>query len=280
MPIGDILASFEKAQETATAANQKRYEQALAIYDEIIGRYGPGGTFMAGAEAELGRVKERDVSAEMAHSVSTGMYGTTRPGTAGRRWEAEVGAPSRLKLEDLRMERLSQAQIGKAGAVERVEDVYPDYGMMAQLMAQASSAPSGGVSYGGGGETFPLGRFGETQFPRQVGGGAGVGSYAATPTAGREAAGTAPGPTPDPLKGQQMFTEGGVGMYLGEGRGYLSPEQVDWKDEALEKPVTAAKKKIPTFEEWSAQTGRTSTATYSAVVDMLTKSGQRWGGYK
>jgi len=251
MPIGDILASFEKAQETATAANQKRYEQALAIYDEIIGRYGPGGTFMAGAEAELGRVKERDVSAEMAHSVSTGMYGTTRPGTAGRRWEAEVGAPSRLKLEDLRMERLSQAQIGKAGAVERVEDTYPDYSMMAGLMSQASAgsagggyAPSTGYEMG----THPW----ESGF---MGGGFGV-----SPTLG--------GPSRvDPSTTPDKRTPGPYGP-------------VAASEPTVAPKPTAAKKKIPTFEEWSAQTGRTSTATYSAVVDMLTKSGQRWGGYK
>jgi len=146
MAIGDILDKFEKAQEAAATANQKRYEQALAIYDEIINRYGPGGTFMAGAEAELEKRKERDVAAEMAHSISTGMYGTTRPGTAGRRWEAEIGAPSRLKLEDIRMERLSQAQVGKAGAIERVEDVYPDYAMMAQLVSQVGNVAGVGRS--------------------------------------------------------------------------------------------------------------------------------------
>jgi len=244
MAISDILEKFEKAQETAAAANQRRYEQALAIYDEIINRYGPGGTFMAGAEAELERQKERDVAAEIAHSISAGMYGTTRPGTAGRRWEAEVGAPSRLKLEDIRMERLSQAQVGKAGAIERVEDAYPDYALMAGLMSQAAAGGGGGGSYSRGGELFPLGRFGETQFPRRVsGGGYTTGGY----TGGYTGGGYTGTPTTRPRRAKSTSTEyqpappvftpeGGVGLYLGEGR-MLSPEQVEWTDKSLEKPV-------------------------------------------
>lgn len=258
MPIGDILASFEKAQETAAAANKKRYEQSLAIYDEIIGRYGPGGTFMAGAEAELGRAKERDVSAEMAQSVSTGMYGTTRPGTAGRRWEAEIGAPSRLKLEDLRMERLSQAQIGKAGAVERVEDVYPDYAMMAQYMSQIGAA--GGV----GGGAAPSAGYDKGPSPWEsgfMGGGFGV-----SPTLG--------GPSRvDPSTTPDKRTPGPFGPTAA-----TEPTAAPVTTPTAAPTTTA--KKIPTFKEWSAQTGRTSTATYSAVVRRLTESGQRWGGYK
>jgi len=60
----------------------------------------------------------------------------------GRRWEEAVGGPERLKLEDIQMQRLSQAQIGKAGFIERREDIGPDYGMIAQLATQVGQAPT------------------------------------------------------------------------------------------------------------------------------------------
>jgi len=134
-----ILSQYEAAQAKAREAAAAREAEIRELYDEIIERYGPTGAFGKGYEAQLERQKAREVAAGGQALVSSGLYGTTQLAGLGKKFEEEVGAPARLKLEDIRAERLSQAQIGKAGFVERIEDIYPDYAMMAKLMAQAFS---------------------------------------------------------------------------------------------------------------------------------------------
>jgi len=142
--IDAILEAISKQEATASQANVARQAQVEAIFDEVISRYGPEGSYGKAAEILLGREKVRDVGATAQRDISRGMYGI-RP--YEQEWEAAVGAPARLKLEDIKMERLSQAQLGKAGFLERIEDEYPDYGLAAQL---ASQAAAGGGSSGGG----------------------------------------------------------------------------------------------------------------------------------
>ena len=127
---------------SARQANEQRYAQAMSIYDEIIKRYQPGGTFGKAALGQLEKEKTRAVGRETQQMISSGLYGTTTTAGLPTKWEAEVGAPSRLRLEDIMMERLSQAQVGKAGFIERREDVYPDVGRYAGYTAQAAQAPT------------------------------------------------------------------------------------------------------------------------------------------
>jgi hypothetical protein len=138
---GDILSKLESATEEARQRNLQRYEEAKGIYGEIEAMYAPGGTFGAGYEAQLATQKKRDVAAQVAQSVSSGLFGTTAPATAAKSWEETVGAPARLKLEDIRMEKLAEAKQAKAGLIERREDIYPDYGLLAGLISQGSQSP-------------------------------------------------------------------------------------------------------------------------------------------
>lgn len=149
--------AIEQEYQSALAANEQRYAQAMAIYDEIIKRYQPGGTFGKAALGQLEAQKTRDVGKETQQMISSGLYGTTTTAGLPTKWEAEVGAPSRLRLEDIMMERLSQAQIGKAGFIERREDVYPDVGAYAGYAAQAATAPTFTRTTGGtyGASSFP-----------------------------------------------------------------------------------------------------------------------------
>jgi len=167
--LDEIIAQMEESAEAARLANIRRQQQAEAIYDEIIARYGPGGTYGRAAEALLERQKIGDVGAGAQRLISAGLYGTEVGGGLERAWEAEVGAPARLRLEDIKMERLSQAQLGKAGFVERIEDVGPDYGMMMQYLAQAANVPgaAAGGGYGGYGGTTPGYEFGWSGFPEE-----------------------------------------------------------------------------------------------------------------
>ena len=138
----NYMNSYIQAQEKANEANQKRYTEAMKLYDNMIKRFGPGGTFMSGAEAGLERTKTKDVASGSQALVSAGLSNTTMPAGLGKRWEEEIGGPQRLKLEDMRQERLTQAELGKAGLIERVEDIGPDPNLFAQLMQQGAGAPS------------------------------------------------------------------------------------------------------------------------------------------
>jgi len=153
-----LMALAEKLEgeyASAKSANIKRYQEALGIYDEIVGMYEPGGGFGAGYEAKLEQTKTRDVGTAIQQNISSGLYGVQTTGGAASRWEAEVGQPARLQLEDVRMGRYGEALKGKAGVIERREDTYPDMGLIASLYSQAAqgnvgmpSMPSGSGSYG------------------------------------------------------------------------------------------------------------------------------------
>ena len=155
-----LIADLEAAQSKAQEATAKRYDQMMAIYDEVVRRYQPGGAFEKAALGQLGEQKVQDIGTETQDLVNSGLFGTTTKAGLGQKWESQVGAPARLKLEDIQAQRLSQAQMGKAGAIERVEDVGPDYGLIAGLASQAGQTPtsrsinypsksSGGSSEGG-----------------------------------------------------------------------------------------------------------------------------------
>ena len=151
--LDDLLAKFQQDQERANAANEVRYQEAKAEYDKIIEQYLPGGAFGQGFEAQLERARTKSTAQGMQALVSSGLASTTEAATLGKRFEEEVGAPARQQMEDIRYERLASARAGKAGLIERREDIGPDYGMIAQLVAQASSGPSVAVGtydpYGG-----------------------------------------------------------------------------------------------------------------------------------
>lgn len=93
----------------------------IALLDQIIERYRPGGEFGKPEEALLKREKEKSLAETQQGMVTAGMAGTTAGVGAGRRWEEEVGMPARLKLEDIRTGRLTEAMGAKAGYMERAE---------------------------------------------------------------------------------------------------------------------------------------------------------------
>jgi hypothetical protein len=120
----------------ANKANKIREQEIRDLFKDILSRYGEGGTFGAGYEAQLGRQKVKDVAFGMQNLVSSGMSNTTQPAGIGKKWEEEIGAPERLKLEDLRMDRLSQAQQDYGSFIERISDQAPDMSLISQLLAQ------------------------------------------------------------------------------------------------------------------------------------------------
>lgn len=139
--LATLIQQFQQQQESARQANLKRYAEAQKLYDEIIKRYQPGGEFGKGAISQYERGKVRSLASAAQNLVSSGLYGTSVTAGLGKKYEEEVGTPFRLQLEDIRMGRLSEAERGKAGLIERREDIGPDPALIAQLAMQATSAP-------------------------------------------------------------------------------------------------------------------------------------------
>lgn len=138
--MASILGSFQAAQVAANRANLQRYQQGLGIYDEIIGRVRTGGGFVKGQLAQLERRKTKGVAAGMMSLSQAGLASTTLSAGLPKRWEEEVGTPMRLSIADIAEQRLTQAQMGKAGFIERRQDVGPDPGMISQLMRGVGQA--------------------------------------------------------------------------------------------------------------------------------------------
>ncbi len=149
--MASIGSAFAQASQQARKANEQRYTQGMGLWDEIIQRYQPGGGFGAGAMASYERGKTRAVGAGMQQLVSSGLANTTVAATIGKKYEEEVGTPFKLQLQDVQSQRLSEAQSGKAGFIERRTDVGPDAGLAAQMGQQMGYAQ--GIQAGGYGQT-------------------------------------------------------------------------------------------------------------------------------
>ncbi len=138
--MNSILSQYSQANAQARAANEKRYAEAKGIYEGVQETYKPGGAFGKGQLAQLERGRGRALAGAEQGLVSSGLYGTTLTAGLPKKWEEEVGVPSRLDIEERRMSAYAQAKLGTAGLIERREDTYPDLALMAQLMQQGSSA--------------------------------------------------------------------------------------------------------------------------------------------
>lgn len=131
--VDELIQQFQENQALANEANEKRYVEAMSIYDDIIQQYSPGGGFGQSIEASLARQKDRSVAQGTQDLTSSGLFGTSIKAGLGSKFEEEVAAPTRLKAQDIAYERLAQAQQGKAGFIERREDTGGDFATMAQL---------------------------------------------------------------------------------------------------------------------------------------------------
>lgn len=131
---GGVIAGFGQAAAQARAANIARQRRIETMYSEMMQRYQPGGAFERRGLGEIERARTRGVGQEMQQMIGAGLYGTTTAAGVPRQWEAEVGAPARLRLEDIMQQRLTGIQQQKAGFLERVQEPYPDYSALMRVI--------------------------------------------------------------------------------------------------------------------------------------------------
>ena len=132
-----LYADTQKREADALAANKARETEIRGTYDELIGQ-GFGAARTAGL-ADIERGKTRAIGTGTQQLVSSGLYGTTTAASIPVQAENQASL-SRLRLEDILTQRTNELKLGKAAFVERIEDPYPDYGMLLQAMAARQQA--------------------------------------------------------------------------------------------------------------------------------------------
>ena len=129
-------SAANKSYGQAFAANKARQARIEAMYDQMLKATSREGAFYKSSVGQIEQAKVKGVGQETQNLISSGMYGTTTAAGTPRRWEADVGQPARLKLEDLMEQRRMGIQQQRAGFVERIEDSYPDYSSMFSMLAR------------------------------------------------------------------------------------------------------------------------------------------------
>lgn len=137
---GSLIQDFQKREEGALAANVAREKEVRGTYADIIGRLQEGGAFRRAGEADIARRSKQLVGKESQNLISSGLYGTTTAASIPTRVESSFAQPARLNLESVLEEKTSQAKLGLAGFVERIETPYPDYNMLLQAMIAQQKA--------------------------------------------------------------------------------------------------------------------------------------------
>lgn len=131
-----LAAETTAAANRANAATKAREEEMRAILDEVIGMYRQGGSYGGGVEAGLERERTKTMAAGTQSLVSSGLYNTTQAAGLAGKFSEEVAMPTRMKLEDLRMDRLSSALGQKASMIGDITQTQPDYKLLASLLQQ------------------------------------------------------------------------------------------------------------------------------------------------
>lgn len=132
-----LQRDFTKRETAARSANVARETEIRGTYDELINQ--GQGAFRTAGLADIERGKTQAIGAGTQQLISSGLYGTTTAASIPVQAENQASL-SRLKLEDIIQQRTSQLKLGKAGFVERIEDPYPDYGLLVQAMAARARA--------------------------------------------------------------------------------------------------------------------------------------------
>jgi hypothetical protein len=80
--------------------------------------YAPGGGYGKGTEAALGRAETKAVASGTQALVSSGLAGTTMSAGLSKKFQEEVGVPTRARVEETRAQALSGLELTKAQIIQ------------------------------------------------------------------------------------------------------------------------------------------------------------------
>lgn len=91
---------------------------ASSAIQKAIGYYQEGGGFGKGTEAALERGRTKAMTSGAQGLVSAGLAGTTMMAGLGKKFEEEVGAPMRARVEETRAQAISSLEMTKAQIIQ------------------------------------------------------------------------------------------------------------------------------------------------------------------
>ncbi len=102
----------------APAAGPAVAPEATSAMQKAIEYYQPGGGFGKGTEAALARGETRTVASGAQSLVSSGLTGTTMMAGLGKKYQEEVAAPMRARVEETRAGAISGLEMMKAQIIQ------------------------------------------------------------------------------------------------------------------------------------------------------------------
>ncbi len=136
-----VTSSSKKAAAPAAPATPAGLSpSARALWEKALAHYKPGGGFGAGVEAGLERGRVKSTASGMQNLVSAGLAGTTMAAGLGKKYEEEVAAPTRARVESARAEAISGLQAGMAGAEQRGYETAADRAFQMQMQQRDIAA--------------------------------------------------------------------------------------------------------------------------------------------
>ena len=141
--MADYIQSLLQARNQANLANTQREGEIRSIYDAILSGLTKDSAFYKGGIADIEREKSKGIGQTYQQLISSGMFGTTTAANVPQTWERDYAGPQRLKLEDIMEQRRTSAQLGKAGFIERIQDIGPS---LTDIFSMAQAGQSAGQS--------------------------------------------------------------------------------------------------------------------------------------
>ena len=220
---------------TAGAAGSSMSPSARSAYEKALAHYKPGGGFGKGVEAGLERGRVKSTASGMQNLVSAGLAGTSMAAGLGKKYEEEVGAPTRARLEGARAEAMANIQMSMAGTEQRGYESAQDRQFQMQMQQRSLDAQQQGYNTQLMASSMRGSDDGQVSALRSQLDDAiaklRTRSQPSGPTTHKapkfsfDSAPTTKAPYKDPLVGQPMYSATGTGMYLGGGK-YLTARQL------------------------------------------------------
>jgi len=108
---------------------------AMSAIQKAMAYYKQGGGFGKGIEAQLGRAEKKAVTSGTQSLVSAGLSGTTMGAGLSKKFQEEVGMPTRARVEETRAQALSSLEMAKAQVIQGATEADRSRGLQ-EYMAQ------------------------------------------------------------------------------------------------------------------------------------------------
>ena len=89
-------------------------KEVSAAFEKALSYYRPGGGYAKGVEASLVRGEKKSTASGMQSLVSSGLAGTTMAAGLGKKYQEEVAAPTRARVEETRVGQMSSIEMALA----------------------------------------------------------------------------------------------------------------------------------------------------------------------